>query len=195
MHIIIILITFATPQFENTNSMDIVSRLKKFMDYRQIAISQFADTCNIPRPTISQILNGRNKKISDELIGKIHIAFPDLSIIWLMFGEGEMDTNSNIKISEAQKHDQLTFNESQILEHELFQSEQSLFSDITEISPKNTQAENNAPNHNSTIEKTEIAQQSKSIAEAISNKIEPSKKITSIVVFYADNTFQTFNPS
>lgn len=175
--------------------MDIVSRLKKFMDYRQIAISQFADTCNIPRPTISQILNGRNKKISDELIGKIHTAFPDLSIIWLMFGEGEMESNSNIKISEAQNHDQLTFNESQVLEHELFQSEQSLFSDITEISPKNAQTENNAPNHNSAIENTGNIQQSKSIAEVISNKIEPSKKITSIVVFYADNTFQTFSPS
>lgn len=175
--------------------MDIVSRLKKFMDYRQIAISQFADTCNIPRPTISQILNGRNKKISDELIGKIHSAFPDLSIIWLMFGEGEMDTNSNIKISEAQKHNQLTFNESQIPEHELFPSGRSLFSDITEISPKNAQTENSTLNRNPTIEKTDNIQQSKSIAEVISNKIEPSKKITSIVVFYVDNTFQTFNPS
>ena len=44
------------------------------MDNQQIAISQFADNCQIPRPTMSQILNGRNKKISDELISKIHAA-------------------------------------------------------------------------------------------------------------------------
>lgn len=60
--------------------MDIVTRLRQFMEYRQIPISQFADTCNIPRPTLSQLLNGRNKKVSDELITKIHDAYPSLSV-------------------------------------------------------------------------------------------------------------------
>ena len=72
------------------------------MDNQQIAISQFADNCQIPRPTMSQILNGRNKKISDELISKIHAAYPELSILWLMFGEGEMKQDSNIKFSSGQ---------------------------------------------------------------------------------------------
>lgn len=82
--------------------MDLVNRLKFFMENRDITISQFADTCMIPRPTMSQILNGRNKKISDELISKIHVAFPELSVLWLMFGEGEMLINKNIEISEPQ---------------------------------------------------------------------------------------------
>lgn len=56
--------------------MDIVSRLKTYMDYRRIAISQFADTCNIPRPTISQILNGRNKKYQMSSSGKFILHFP-----------------------------------------------------------------------------------------------------------------------
>lgn len=175
--------------------MDIVSRLKKYMDYRQIAISQFADSCNIPRPTISQILNGRNKKISDELIGKIHTTFPDLSIIWLMFGEGDMITNSNIKISEPQNNNKLTFGEGQVLEHELFHPEKELFPDITKIYPKNPQQENDACDIVPPGDKVPTQQQSSTIVEAISKKIEPSKKITSIVVFYADNTFQTFSPS
>lgn len=82
--------------------MDFVNRLKFFMESAKISISQFADTCSIPRPTMSQILNGRNKKISDELISKIHAAYPNLSVLWLMFGEGEMEINSNTQISEAQ---------------------------------------------------------------------------------------------
>lgn len=82
--------------------MDIVNRLKLFMDINKIAISQFADTCNIPRPTMSQILNGRNKKISDELISKIHIAYPHLSVLWLMFGEGEMMQITNMPSSMPQ---------------------------------------------------------------------------------------------
>jgi len=73
------------------------------MDSNNIAISQFADTCKIPRPTMSQILNGRNKKISDELITKIHTAYPSLSVLWLMFGEGEMDIFEDTQTSEGQK--------------------------------------------------------------------------------------------
>ena len=70
--------------------MDIVTRLKLFLEQTGISNSQFADTCEIPRPTLSQLLNGRNKKVSDEVIGKIHRAYPSLNVMWLMFGDGEM---------------------------------------------------------------------------------------------------------
>ena len=70
--------------------MDIVSRLKQFLQQNGIANSLFADTCDIPRPTLSQLLNGRNKKVSDEVIAKIHRAYPSLNILWLMFGDGDM---------------------------------------------------------------------------------------------------------
>lgn len=70
--------------------MDIISRLKRFLEQNGISNSQFADTCEIPRPTLSQLLNGRNKKVSDEVISKIHAAYPALNILWLMFGDGEM---------------------------------------------------------------------------------------------------------
>lgn len=82
--------------------MDIVSRLKQYLDLCQVSVTQFADACGIPRPSVSQLLNGRNKKVSDEVISKIHAAYPDLSMMWLMFGEGNMETDSNIKTSEAQ---------------------------------------------------------------------------------------------
>ena len=48
--------------------MDIVNRLKIYMESKGIGSTQFADSCKIPRPTLSQILSGRNKKISDEVI-------------------------------------------------------------------------------------------------------------------------------
>ena len=61
-----------------------------FLDQTGISNSQFADTCEIPRPTLSQLLNGRNKKVSDEVIAKIHRAYPYLNVMWLRFGDGEM---------------------------------------------------------------------------------------------------------
>ena len=82
--------------------MDLVSRLKQYLNFRGISITQFADECEIPRPTASQLLAGRNKKVSDEIIGKIHYTYPDLSVSWLMFGEGDMVADANIKTSEPQ---------------------------------------------------------------------------------------------
>lgn len=70
--------------------MDIVERLNLILDKLEITKSQFADSCSIPRPTASQILSGRNKKISDEIIAKIHEVYPQVSVMWLMFGEGDM---------------------------------------------------------------------------------------------------------
>ena len=79
--------------------MDIATRLKIFMNDRNITNSQFADACNISRPTLSQLLTGRNKKVNNEIISKIHRAYPSLSIMWLMFGEPPMmlnGENSNV---------------------------------------------------------------------------------------------------
>lgn len=83
--------------------MDIVSRLKKFLEHAGISNSQFADTCVIPRPTLSQLLNGRNKKVSDEVIAKIHRAYPTLNIMWLLFGDGEMIMGADGAISDTDK--------------------------------------------------------------------------------------------
>lgn len=72
---------------EATNFAD---RLKLFMAQEGISTTAFADKCGIPRPSFSQIINGRNKKINDNVVSQIHSAFPSLSVMWLLFGEGEM---------------------------------------------------------------------------------------------------------
>lgn len=68
--------------------MDIISRLNRYLDTMNISSTRFADLCDIPRPSASQLLNGRNKKVSNEILEKIHSSFPDLSMQWLIFGEG-----------------------------------------------------------------------------------------------------------
>ena len=75
---------------------NIAVRLKFLIDDLGISNSQFADECNISRPTLSQLVTGRNKKVSDVIISQIHTAYPNLSILWLLFGEGDMwSTSSN----------------------------------------------------------------------------------------------------
>lgn len=72
------------------NDSSAAIRLKHFLEFTGLTNSQFADQCGIPRPTLSQLLSGRNKKLSDQVLRPIHLHFPNLSLVWLMFGEGEM---------------------------------------------------------------------------------------------------------
>lgn len=64
-------------------------RLKVVIEELGITASEFADKCGISRATLSQLLTGRNKKVSDVIISQIHSAYPELSVMWLLFGEGE----------------------------------------------------------------------------------------------------------
>lgn len=71
------------------DSDNVAARLKFFIDKQGISFSQFADRCGIPRPSFSQMMSGRNKKVSNIMLGQIHEGFPSLSLNWLLFGEGE----------------------------------------------------------------------------------------------------------
>lgn len=59
------------------------------MEYKGLSSSQFADGVEVPRAVISHILSGRNKP-SLEVVTKIVAAFPDVSIRWMLLGEGDM---------------------------------------------------------------------------------------------------------
>lgn len=69
---------------------NVAIRLKGLIQALGVTNSQFADKCGIPRPSLSQLLGGRNKKISDIIVGQIHQAYPEVNILWLLFGEGPM---------------------------------------------------------------------------------------------------------
>ncbi len=169
-----------------TEDMDIVSRLRKFIDHLNIPVTQFADTCRIPRPTLSQLLNGRNKKVSDELIGKIHEAYPELSVLWLMFGEGLMIMDENLEILESQKKDSSPSVSDQQPELQATFPELDFISDYTDsfvneedLPDENNSAANTADTHPNVI--------------SFSNS-DKSKRIVNIIVYYSDNSFESFVP-
>lgn len=180
--------------------MDIVSRLKTFMESAKISSSQFADTCGISRPTLSQILNGRNKKISDELISKIHENYPQLSVLWLMFGEGDMVNDANIKISEPQNDKIKT--DSAVQSSELLHNSGlgDLFFGLTDMNSKNSESNSGQLSIPELLENAgEDNDQKENEASRNTSStpilVKSGKKITNIVVFYADNTFETFSPN
>ncbi len=171
--------------------MDIVSRIKTFMNLTQITSSQFADTCNIPRPTISQILNGRNKKISDEIIGKIHSSYPTLSMLWLMFGEGDMLINKNIEISGEQNHLNPSESAQQSIDNNLFTSSLDFDFNCTE----NTSEKLNIDFSNINTHEQPSNSNNSNNTKQLSLSPDSNKTIVNIMVFYSDNSFESFTPA
>jgi len=165
--------------------MDIVSRLRKFIDHLNIPVTQFADTCRIPRPTLSQLLNGRNKKVSDELIGKIHEAYPELSVLWLMFGEGTMVMGENLEILKSTKASSSSVSDQQPELQATF-PELDFISDYTDSFVN----EDDPSDGNNSTEAT-VDTSPNVISFSSSDK---SKKIVNIIVYYSDNSFESFVP-
>ena len=158
----------------------IAGRLKSLIEALGLSDSQFADTCSISRPTLSLLLSGKNKKISDVLLSQIHVAFPKVSILWILFGEGDMferpiasnceiTSNENPIFQGDNKEDSEQLNlvnlkqlES-IIKNIVNQSFEQSFYTLENILPKNT-------------EKSTL------------------RKVNKITVYYDDSTFETFTP-
>lgn len=68
-----------------------VERIRSLMVAKGLSSTQFADEIEIPRAIMSHLLSGRNKPSLDVML-KIVQAFPEVSINWLLLGEGEMLT-------------------------------------------------------------------------------------------------------
>lgn len=167
--------------FSRIYKMDTVSRLKTFINHLNIPVTQFADMCNIPRPTLSQLLNGRNKKVSDEFIRKLHNEYPSLNITWLLFGEGDMLTNENIKFSQPQNTPQIKFSEPQRPDNKIIDGTLDFGEDFQE-----------SPSENFSDETHEIEVPLKPASIAFDT--DKTKKIVNIIVYYNDNSFESFIP-
>lgn len=176
--------------------MDIVSRLKRFLEDTGISNSQFADTCEIPRPTLSQLLNGRNKKVSDEVIGKIHRAYPSLNVMWLMFGDGDMLLNgSDANRAAADKMSAQTGVQDSPV-NEMGQRAISFDDDATggyHPASKQSQRMSQASTMNETIQS--IMRSTGAGRPLPRGSASPdARRVVNIVVFYNDGRFEQFGP-
>lgn len=183
--------------------MDIVSRLKTFINYINVPVTQFADNCNIARPTLSQLLNGRNKKVSDELIGKIHDAYPMLSVLWLMFGEGDMLFGENIEISEPQTPSIFDLSDAdRPMDEQVTPSidfnknfPESGSNNFEAKSPSKTADSETLFNNPTGITSDKDSGKNNSSSGTITFNPDQGKKIVNIIIYYSDNSFESFIPS
>lgn len=170
--------------------MDIVERLTAFRDYTGLTNSQFADRAGIPRPTLSQFLNGRNKRLSDDFTAKLHQAYPELNVLWLLFGEGDMVTAENIEATTSKKDPISEISEDLPVDSESIVADSPVENLCTDSEPIRQNG------HFDRAETPNILSNASSRPiPAAALPTDPGKKIQSIMVFYSDNSFEIFTPS
>lgn len=167
------------------NEENVANRLKGFIDEMGLTNSQFADQCGIPRPSLSQLLTGRNKKISDVIVGQIHASFPRLSVLWLLFGEGDMLTPLPSDSANTSPDCDI------LAEPVLNSSADTVFNNNSNLSALNMGQ--NVPlgrmNTDNLADKknTELQRE-------IEKLRKNPRKVVQITVYYDDSTFETFYP-
>lgn len=200
------------------------TRLNVFLKFKGISPTAFADICGIPRPSMSQILNGRNKKINDVVVGAIHDKFPELSVVWLLFGEGDMllssfdDSDSSGMLTDGGSTDDSLFlgvsdfeepapyGNSNFIDPspgiDNFNSQNLRQNPVNPYIPKDKneyRKENGVKSPQISIqtadkELDECKQKITSLELQIENLRLNPRKVSQITVFYDDSTFESFVP-
>lgn len=186
-----------------------IDRISLILKAKNITPAQMADEIGVQRSGISHILNGRNKPSLD-FVHKLIKRYPDISINWIMFGEGPMMINNPDKNWKTQTEASKQVNQPP--------SEIDLFKPFDfDFKNKETETENDeiesSNEHDESVQKIALQDDNKpdkKIPEgkvntpATINKIsdtfselkgKENKKITRIVIFYDDKSFTEYIPS
>lgn len=175
------------------DDQNVAIRLKVFIDSEGLSYSQFADQCGIPRPSLSQILSGRNKKISDVIVGQIHKTFPNLSVLWLMFGEGPMLLPENNNVGFSQSDTQKSFPDGNLFSEAI----NFIDEDKGNVPQSNVKALTNPlkPTENSNYKEDKAVEKIAELQSQIDKLRKNPRKVSQITVYYDDSTFETFYPN
>ncbi len=163
-------------------------RIKQIMDSENMTSAQFADSLQIGRAVISHILNGRNNPSLD-VVTRILTELPQINADWLLSGNGTMYKNQNESKSNFSVNSDLSPISDRNYPRDIFQ--QDLFAQ------NNTEPTNLSDNNKYEKEKELIVPQNhnqNTVNEVFKYIERPQKRISKIIIYYNDNTFETFDP-
>ena len=145
-------------------------RIAQIIQKEDMTAAQFAEKIGISPSSLSHILSGRNNP-SLEVVMKIHKACDYISLDWLLYGEGQMETD-------VDSDNNIHYTPSLFDENPVNPSKET-------INPENRKE---MPLRNAENAPKEIVKQE------IIYKERPPRKITEIRIFFDDNTYETFKP-
>lgn len=197
-----------------------VERIAMLLRAKNLTPSQLADEIGVQRSGISHILNGRNKPSLD-FIQRVIKRYPEVSIKWIMFGEGAMmnpyPVNEDPKLNQQGSAKPLMIElfppevesepENQIVEEDKINESVPDKSDnvrvtkdintIDDASQKNNKHEGSQNASQEAVNGQSQPQQNASVAVESNIKIESGskKEIKRIIIFYTDRSFVEYSPS
>lgn len=87
--------------------LELSNRIKKFVDYTKMSARKFAGECGLKQPTFDKHIRGTADPNVITIIG-IARRFPELSLDWLLLGEGDMlKGNSDLEAIEDKNTERL----------------------------------------------------------------------------------------
>lgn len=188
------------------------SRISLVLRTKNITPSQLADDLGVQRSGISHILNGRNKPSLD-FIQKIIKRYPDISMTWLMFGEGPMmnpypekeelkGENKKPAVIQSSIMDLFPPNDEVKGNNEYPEDFRALESEVN--NSENQEVVTVTTNSTKTDQKNTILSPEEEIKDILTENRLPnerkvqnvvkSKKISRIVIFYNDKSFVDYFP-
>lgn len=158
-------------------------RIRQIQTQKNLSQVQFATETGISTATLSGIYTGRTQP-TNAIISRIHTRFPEISVSWLMFGEGGMTETE--QAGDAIPGESV---QGAVRDQDLFQSGQGVpFSSVAQ-QPQNAGmgavAASSQTQHSSSVPVTIVK-------EIVKNVDKPQRRITEIRVFFDDGTYETF---
>jgi transcriptional regulator with XRE-family HTH domain len=186
------------------------SRISLLLRAKNITPAQLADDIGVQRSGISHILNGRNKPSLD-FIQRIIKKYPDISMNWLIFGDGPMmNPYPSVQVPDQEDKPSIKptimelFSE-EIKEDEIYDTPEEVnnqgnggyyvdnkVNNLSQEAIPKTEQKNIYPQKEEEQTKIEPEKIEKHLNETTHRG--KGKKISRIVIFYHDKTFTEYFP-
>lgn len=149
-----------------------IKRIQQLMDEKGLTVSSLADEIGVKRPTMTHTLSGRNNPSLD-VVSKILERFRDINSDWLLFGKEPM-IKSSAPVQQELFADSVVQSALPVVKDEPIAANSPISTSITGI--------------------RSVGQSSMPDDNAMGKKSDPDKKVSKILIFFSDNTFETFVP-
>lgn len=146
-------------------------RISQIMQSHKMTQRDFAAALGISPSSLSSIFNGHTSP-TNNTVQAIHRRFPEISITWLMFGEGDMESAPEQEAPQTQDN------------------KQPGDGDRPTEAAKKPSGDDQSLSHGTAGKAPEGVV---TVREVVKYIDKPQRRITEIHVFYDDGTFETFS--
>ena len=169
-------------------------RIRQLMLDKAMSQKSFAAELCIAEATLSGIFNGRTRP-TNQTVSAIHECFPEVNVMWLMFGEGDMYTSQAPSADAPDAPQESDDNGEEAPEQfSSMNAPQAVFDAPAMHQDRAAFGEHAMPgSHPSAhISPAQVMQPQVQYIEKYIDK--PQRKITEIRIFFDDGTYETFTP-